>query len=61
MTYQDEVREALVQASYFQLACEKGLTMMLVAPGRAVVPGYWQAEAEERIQHLLDALPSESE
>lgn len=52
----DEVREALVQASYHQLAAEKSLTVAIVAPGRALVPDFWRTEAEERIEHLLDAL-----
>ena len=61
MSCMDEVRETLVQASYFHLAAEKGLTVMLTAPGRAVVPTHWRAEAEARIQYLLDVLPPESE
>lgn len=61
MSYIDEIRETLVQASFYQIALEKSLTVIVVAPGRAEIPGHWRAEAEARIQHLLDVLPTDSE
>ena len=52
-------REALVQAAYFQIAMEKNLAVICVAPGRARVPGHWRAEAEELARPYLDALGAE--
>ena len=51
-----EQREALVQAAYWQIASEKNLAVVCVAPGRARVPGHWRAEAEERARPFLDVL-----